>query len=45
MNNRGFASAVGLKEISIDSGGRLGPTCVNTKSNHKRNSGVDRSIG
>jgi len=44
MNNHGFALAVGLREISIDSGDRLRPTYVSTKSNRKRNSRVDRSI-
>ena len=35
MNSHGFASAVGLREISIGLGDRLGATCVSAKSNPK----------
>ena len=38
MNNHGFASAIGLREISIDPRDRFGPMYVSTKSNCKRNS-------
>ena len=44
MNNHGFTSAVGLREISIDSGDRLGLMYVSTKLNRKCNSRVDTSI-
>ena len=37
MNNHGFTSAVGLREISIDSGDRLGLMYVSTKLNRKCN--------
>ena len=33
MDNRGFALAVGLREISIGPGNRLRPTYVSAKSN------------
>ena len=35
MDNRGFALAVGLREISIGPGDRLRPTYVSAKSNPK----------
>ena len=35
MDNHGFASADGLREIGIGPGDRLRPTYVDAKSNHK----------
>ena len=43
MNN-GFASIVGLREVSIGPGDRLKPTYGSTKLNRKCNSRVDTSI-
>ena len=37
MDNHGFASAGGLREIDIGPGDRTRPTYVNAKSNHKCN--------
>ena len=38
INNRGFTSAIKLREISTDPGDGFGSTYVSPKSNHKRNS-------
>ena len=37
MNNHGFASAVGLREVSIGPKDRLRPAYVSAKSNRKCN--------
>ena len=38
MNNHGFASAIGLREISIDPGDGFGPMYVSSKSSRKHSS-------
>ena len=38
ISNRGFTSAIKLREISIYPRDGFGPTCVSSKSNHECNS-------